>query len=197
MDTMYKYHFKIRKNETELEFSTDDVEEFDKRVLDWVNGICYAEQQVDSDTSSHRMDFIDIKNLVKVKDMSSDSDVEEKETFEEVLESSIKSPKVELEQSIYLDNDLYKLFNSKNPKDLKDYLIITAYYMVHYENILHFSLKQVNSRIVPLKKEAITHSIVDAAIKMALLEILPDLTGQSEITEYTLTQIGEDYYNNL
>lgn len=198
MNSMYKYHFKIRKNETELEFSTDDVDEFDKRVLNWVHGICISDKRIEgSETSTKRMDFIDINNLVKVNEISDEADNNQIENFEQILEESINNPKVDLEPSIYKDNDLYKLFNVKNPKDIKDYLIITAHYMMHNENLIHFTLKQINSRIVPIKKEAITHSIIDEVLQLNLLEIVPDLTGQSETTEYTINQTGEDYYNSL
>lgn len=195
---MYKYHFKIKKNETELEFSTDDIEEFDKKVLNWVNGICQPKTIEDNGSALQRMDFIDIKNLVKLNEMAPESTSKDEVRFDDILENSINNSNMETQNIDVSRSELYNLFESKNFKNSQDDLIVTAFYMMHHENIMQFSLKQINSRLIPLKKEPATHKTVEDAVNAGFLEVVPDLTGMGTITEYTLTQSGEDYYyNNL
>lgn len=44
--------------------------------------------------------------------------------------------------------------------------------------------------------ETLDHTILQQAIAMGIAELVPDLTGVSEISEYRLTEKGEDYFIN-
>ncbi len=196
---MHKYYFKIRKNNTEIEFSTDNLEDFDKKVIEWVDGICSEKQPENANSEPKRMDFIEIRDLVKINKIAKAKE-EPKEIpdvdFEQILEETIINPRIDLDKPNTDENELNNLFIEKQPKHDVDYLVITAFYMLHYENIMRFSIKQVNSRIVPLNHAPVTHNTIQESINHGLIEIVPDLTGLGDITEYALTQRGEEYYHN-
>ena len=146
------------------------------------------------------MDFIEIRDLVKINKLIKP---EEEETqnipdvdFEQILEETIINPKVDLESTQSNENALDTLFVGKKPKHDIDYLVITAFYMLHFEHIIRFTIKQINSRIVPLNHPPVTHNTIQESVNHGLIEIVPDLTGLGEITEYSLTQRGEEYYHN-
>ncbi len=44
--------------------------------------------------------------------------------------------------------------------------------------------------------EVIDHTTLQEAINQNFIEIVPDLTGTSEIGEYRLTVAGEDFFAN-
>lgn len=199
---MHKYYFKIKKNDTELEFSTDNLEDFDKKVLQWVENICQAEKnEIYSDDNIQkpkRMDFIEVRDLVKINEINKEEKQEndKKIDFEEILEKSINNPKIDLDVKKE-ETDFEKLIKSKNAKNSQDHLIVTAFYMLHIENILRFSIKQLNRRLVPINKEPVTHKTIQEAISNKFIELVPDFTGLGDTTEYSLTQKGEEYYNEL
>lgn len=192
---MHKYYFKIKKNDTELEFSTDNLEDFDKKVLEWAESICQPKENKDTSEIPQRMDFIEIRDLVKINEINKDEE-ETEVNFEEVLEESIKNPKIDLDIIQKEESELERIIKSKSPKNAQDYLIITGFYLLHIENMTRFSIKQINSRLIPLNKEPITHKIILEAINSGCIELIPDLTGLGDTTEYSLTQRGEEYYYN-
>ena len=58
------------------------------------------------------------------------------------------------------------------------------------------SSSSFNISTVPSVKNAVTTAsyVIEDAINQNLIKIVPDLTGTSEFTEYTLTQDGEGYF---
>lgn len=91
-----------------------------------------------------------------------------------------------------LDDLLYL----KKPQTKLDYLLITAYFLKENESIEKYSLKQLNSKVVPQIKEPIDHSIIHEAVAHDYFEVVPDYTGAADITEYRITEEGVDYVLN-
>lgn len=193
---MHNYYFKIRKNDTEIEFSTNNLEDFDKKVLAWTEKICSEQSDIDNPNKKKRMDFIEIRNLVKINDIGSAPEKPVVKEFEEVLETAVMNPKLELDKKLAAQNELFELIAGKNINTQFDYLIMAAFYMLHFENLQRFTIKQINSRLVPLKIEPITHKVIQGAVLEEYIEIVPDLTGLGDVMEYALTQKGEEYYYN-
>lgn len=195
---MHNYYFKIKKNDTELEFSTDDLTAFDAKVLDWVNEICTPEKGSLENNLPKRKDFIEIKKLVTLNSYTAVQHQEDKkddEDFDKILNNTVENPKLELEKVFPYENELLKIVNEKG-KDLLTILVIVAGYMTINENILRFSIKQINSRLVPYSKQPVSHAIIQEALDKKYIEIVPDLTGFGDVTEYSLTQEGEDFYHH-
>ncbi len=216
---MHKYYFRIVKGDSQLEFATDDLNDFDTKVHEWVEKICpkqivedhppetSEDKTIEASTTKapefnapQRMDFIEIRDLIKIKEITQENKEPEPEDFEQILEEAIENPKINLEDNannnLEEESGLAKSLFEKEPKSQIDILILTAFYMATAEKILHYSIKQLNSRLVPLGKEPITHKIIQDALDLGLIETIPDLTGLGDTTEYSLTQRGEDYCNN-
>lgn len=114
--------------------------------------------------------------------------------FESILEKTIENPVFEPDKT--KDQIFLNLINSKNTKDKFHYLVITAYYLSEFEKMERFSLKQINAKLMQNMSEVIDHTMLQDAINQNLLEIVPDLTGVSEVGEYRLTQLGEEFFAN-
>ncbi|MDD3238036.1 MAG: hypothetical protein PHV37_08080 [Candidatus Gastranaerophilales bacterium] len=200
---MHNYYFKIKKNDTELEFSTDSLADFDETVLNWVENICKPSKNVSDENSEDapkRMGFIDIKKLVTLKQIAKNIE-QETETvsppdFEAVLQESIEKPKIDLDNIAQEENELQNMINEKKPDSPLKVLILTVFFMIHLENFERFTIKQVNSRLVPIGEAPIAHSAFEDAINSDFISIVPDLTGLGDVTEYTLTQKGEEFFYN-
>lgn len=114
--------------------------------------------------------------------------------FEAVLEQSIENPTFEPAKT--QDKVFLNLVHSKNTTDKFHYLIITAYYLSEFEKLQRFSLKQINAKLMQNLSEAIDHSTLQSAINQNFVELVPDLTGVSDVAEYKLTLVGEEFFAN-
>lgn len=114
--------------------------------------------------------------------------------FDKVLAQSIENPS--FEPSKTQDKLFLNLVNSKHTKDKFHYLIITAYYLSEFEKLQRFSLKQINSKMMQNLSEVIDHSTLQEAINQGFIDIVPDLTGISDVAEYKLTLAGEEFFAN-
>lgn len=114
--------------------------------------------------------------------------------FEEVLEKTIENPTFEPDK--IQDQVFLNLIRSKNTTDKFHYLVITAYYLSEFEKMERFSLKQINAKLMHNLSEVIDHLTLQEAINQNFIELVPDLTGISEVGEYRLTPAGEDFFAN-
>lgn len=114
--------------------------------------------------------------------------------FEAVLEQTIENPTFEPEKN--KDQVFLNLINSKHTTDKFHYLMITAYYLSEFEKMERFALKQINTKLMQNLSEVIDHTMLQEAINQNLLELVPDLTGVSDVGEYKLTRLGEEFFAN-
>lgn len=212
---MHEYYFKIKKADIEFEFSTTDKITFEQQLSDWINGIVrgdYVEappnESVDesvgesADEQPQRSGFIDIKNLTSINDIAApsfDIEIEKVEApplvnFETTLEEAVQNPKTEVVEKTDAISDFEGYLTSHNPQNAVDNLIITAKYILGVENKERFTIKQINAKLVPSGFTPVDHSIIENAISQSLVKLIPDLTGTSDFTEYTLTDEGENYF---
>ncbi len=84
----------------------------------------------------------------------------------------------------------------KKPQTKLDYLLVTSYFLKESEKKEKYSLKQINSKIIPQIKEPIDHSVVHESIAHGYFEVIPDTEGTCDITEYSITEEGVDYLLN-
>lgn len=115
-------------------------------------------------------------------------------SFDAVLEKSIENPTFEPNKT--KDPVFLNFINSKHTNDKFHYLIITAYFLSEFDKLERFSLKQINSKLMQNLSEVIDHTTLQEAINQNFVELVPDLTGTSEIGEYRLTPAGEDFFVN-
>lgn len=138
-----------------------------------------------------------INNIQKADDVV----VSEKEeiatpavNFDEILEEKVENSSFEPQKTS--DKIFLNLINSKNTTDKFHYLMITAYYLSEFEKLERFSLKQINAKLMQNLSEVIDHSMLQEAINQKFIELVPDLTGTSEVGEYRLTREGEEFFAN-
>lgn len=214
---MHEYYFKIRKGDVEFEFSTSDKFTFEEKLSDWINGINNGinvappappvlpakEPHEKQEYKPQRKGFIDVKNLTSIKDIQApnlDFDVKDEafalsgDDFEKSLEEAVANPKIEVVEKVDTLSVFETYLNSYNHRNQTDNLIITAMYVLNIENQERFTVKQLNAKLVPLGLLPIDHSMIESAVEEKLIRIVPDLTGTSEVTEYTLTEDGEGYF---
>lgn len=91
---------------------------------------------------------------------------------------------------------LGELIAVKKPQSKLDYLLLTAYYLQTSESLFKYSLKQLNSKAMPFLGSLIDHAIIHNAVAQDFIEVVPDYNGTSEVTEYRLTLLGENYLIN-
>ena len=114
--------------------------------------------------------------------------------FESVLDQKLENSNFEPVKN--KDPIFLNLINSKATTDKFHYLIITAYYLSEFDKLERFSLKQINAKLMQNLSEVIDHSILQEAINQCFVELIPDLTGMSEVGEYRLTSLGEEFFAN-
>lgn len=93
-------------------------------------------------------------------------------------------------------NTLDDLVYLKKPQTKLDYLLLTSYFLQEHEDTEKYSLKQINSLVLPHAKGAIDHSVIHEAVAHEYFEVIPDYLGTAGITEYKITNEGVDYILN-
>lgn len=116
--------------------------------------------------------------------------------FEDVLEKSIENPTFEPAAG-NKDQIFLNLIRSKNTNDRFHALMITSYYLSEFEKRERFTLKQINSKLMQNLSMAIDHTTLQEAINQNFIELVPDLTGTSEVGEYRLTNLGEEFFARI
>lgn len=115
--------------------------------------------------------------------------------FESVLDKTIENPTFEPNKT--KDPVFLNLLQSKKTEDKFNFLIITSYYLSEFEKMERFSLKQINAKLMQSISTIIEHPTLQEAINQNLLEVVPDLTGASDVAEYRLTRAGEEFFANI
>lgn len=78
-----------------------------------------------------------------------------------------------------------------------DFLLLAAYYLTTFEQQTAFTLKQLNSSLVKSGKSPVNHGVLEVALQQGVLDMVPDLNGTAEISEYCLTEQGDLAANKL
>ncbi len=102
----------------------------------------------------------------------------------------------EKDPAVFKFKDLEDLIYLKKPQTKLDYLILTSYFLQEKEKKEKYSLKQINAKVIPQLKEAIDHSVIHESIAHGYFEVVPDYDGDSDLTEYKITEDGIDYLLN-
>jgi len=135
-----------------------------------------------------------LKTINTMQNPPEEQPVEKTVDFEKVLEESIENPTFEPNQT--KDEKFLDVIAAKRTADRFHYLIITAYYLLEYEKLERFSLKQINAKLMHNLSRVVDHTILREAINQELIEVVPDLTGSSDTAEYRLTEKGEDFFHH-
>lgn len=195
---MHDYYFKIKRKDIEFEFSTNDKQAYEDELYNWVRGFTPGntpEKVTHPEIEAKRSGFIDnIRNMVSINEIRTPDAKTAAESFDALLEETIAQPKTEVVEKAQNISGFADYVQSFNPADDMDYLMITGKYIMDIENKERFSIKQLNAKLVPLTGVPLDHAIINQAKEEDLIQIVPDLTGIGEVTEYSLTEKGEGYF---
>lgn len=209
---MSDFYLKIKKFNNEIEFSTDNEEIFDKKIKELLNDFyeIKAPEKVEENLETSALepqnndvnlsdlcDFIDIeKPSESVNEIQNNQPKEQLFVdFEQILNNAQQNETIQFREPENTNDEFLTFIISQNPQNELDYLIFSAQYFQKYLLQQSFTLKQINSKLVPTKNIAITHKTLKDAIEQGFLELIPDLTNTSVTKEYALTQRGEYDYN--
>ncbi len=92
---------------------------------------------------------------------------------------------------------LSELCDRSSAGSSEDYLLLSAYFLTRFESQEKFSLKKVNSILVKSGLTPVNHSVLETTLGRGYLSMVPDMTGTAEVSEYTLTEEGQDAANRL
>ncbi len=217
---MSKYTFTFKKGNITVDFSTSDKEVVERQFQIWVNDATeyakthpkqavlkqetVAPKQEESkpkqqESQADKEVLEKASNLLKTINSIQNPQPEIKEetpaaNFDEILEKTVENPTFEPVKS--KDQVFLNLINAKNTTDKFHYLMITAYYLSEFEKKEIFTLKQINAKLMQNLSEVIDHGMLQEAINQRFIELVPDLTGTSEVGEYRLTSEGEEFFAN-
>jgi chemotaxis protein histidine kinase CheA len=79
----------------------------------------------------------------------------------------------------------------------EDTLVIASYYLSFFEAEEKFTLKRINSLLVDSKMNPVNHSVLESSLSKKHLAMVPDMTGMADVTEYSLTNDGQEYAESL
>lgn len=178
---MYNYYFKIKKNELEFEFSTDNLEVFNEKSLYYLKKI--FEQKEENNKSIQDEENSNLKN--ELADAS----------FEKKLEEAMENPKTQVIEKKFEEDAFKTFYFEKKPKSNLKRFILCAFYLQTIENLKSFTLKQINGKIYPITKFPIDHPILEEAMANGYIK-LDENENINSLKHYILTQEGIDYYEN-
>ena len=200
---MSNFYLKIKKGGNEIEFSTDDENLFNAKVEELLRefksmpaGEIFENEQPPQNEEP-LCDFVDIEEPANSLNQLQNNEENQNNLtveFEQILENAQNTPTINFVEPENSNEEFNTFVTSQNPQNEMDYLIFSAMYFLKYLNKQNFTLKQINSKLVPTKNIAIAHRTINEAIEQGFLQEVPDLTETSVTKEYCLTQKGEFEY---
>ncbi len=180
---MYNYYFKVKKDNLEFEFSTDNLEVFNNKSEYYLKKI-FEKNKLDEDET----------NLPAQNDISQSSESKQI-TFEDKLNEAMENPKTQVIEKQFEEDAFKTFYFEKNPQSNIKRFILCAYYLNTIENLKSFTLKQINNKIYPLTNFPIDHPVLEEAMANGYIK-LDESENVNSLKHYILTQEGINYYEN-
>ena len=199
---MSNFYLKIKKGGNEIEFSTDDENLFNTKVEELLRefkSIPAGEFEGEHLPQNEEplCDFVNIEEPANSLNQLQNEETNQNNLpaeFEQILETVQNTPTINFVEPENSNEEFNSFITSQNPHNEMDYLIFSAMYFLKYLNKQNFTLKQINSKLVPVKNIAIAHKTINEAIEQGFIQEIPDLTETSVTKEFSLTQKGEFEY---
>lgn len=202
---MPDYTFTFKQKDISLEFFTTDVEFIQREMEKWINSI--SEKKSNKFINEKKDNNEQIIEPIKPKETVAKNEIpheknEIKEStiktdFSEIIQERIESSAVNsIKEKKENNSGIKEFIKNKKPELLVDYLICATYYLSEVAKLDRFSLKQINSEIVKLINKPVDHSIIQQAVNKDYIRVMPDFTGMADVTEYSMTESGEEYFIN-
>lgn len=116
-----------------------------------------------------------------------------------VIETLYEQSSVPAATPMNLDlvNSLADLCDQAQPGSSEDYLLLASYYLSQVESQACFSLKRINANLVKSGLTPVNHSALESVLSKGYLCMVPDLSGTAEVSEYSMTDEGLAFINQL
>lgn len=112
---------------------------------------------------------------------------EEEPNFDKILNTELNSQTTDV--PIDKDEKFIQYVEAKSALDKLDFLVVTAQYLAHNENMNTFNLKHINAKLMQNFTLIVDHSILQSAISKELITQVHQ--GNDDISsEYMLTEKG-------
>jgi len=189
----------------------DDAQEVSGKEDDVKETITYYEEtsEKEPDESDEETEVADtLRQSFDDEEVSKEKNTKVYDILQEKLSVLPEEERNKLNLGVTADSDKKKLPSElkfkglddllylKKPQTKLDYLLVAAYFLQENEDKEKYSLKHVNSKLVPQAQEPIDHSVIHEAIARSYFEVAPNATEASDITEYKITEEGVDYVLN-
>ena len=200
---MNDYYIKIQKRDAQIEFSTSDKMEFNQKLAELMQLAGALDKLPEAVTAAKNEQKTQIaqKSVENEIERVADEKVIQKEQnssqFETILQKNMKNPKEQVSPNFGIDKKFATIYKNKKISGAIRSLIFTAGYLILYENMKEFTLKDINRKLFPLIQKAISHTELNTAIAKGLIEVVPNYADPRALTQYSLTYEGEDFYNGL
>ena len=112
---------------------------------------------------------------------------EEEPNFDKILNTELNSQTADA--PIDKDENFIQYVESKSALDKLDFLVVTAQYLAHNENMNTFNLKHINAKLMQNFTLIVDHSILQSAISKELITQVHQASDEIS-SEYMLTEKG-------
>lgn len=189
-----------------LEFTTEDKNFVEEEFGKWVMAASEAEEKtkkaskalkeepaappVDEVEAEIRQikEFIKPANPIKTALKEQPVEVESKGEFDDVLSQKVSETKKSFK---------FEKIGKKPPINEIDIFMDCVYILCKKEEYERFTFKQINSLVQEKFHFEFDYEIIQKAIELNYIKIVPDYTGISDTIEYELDAKGEKYLKNV
>lgn len=200
---MNDYYIKIQKRDAQIEFSTSDKTEFNQKLAELMQLAGALDKLPELIVAAKNEQKTQI--VQKNGEKENENDINKKNIpkelnsfqFENILQKNMKNPKEQVSPNFGIDKKFATIYKNKKIAGAIRSLIFTAGYLILYENLKEFTLKDINRKLFPFIQKAISHTELNTAIAKGLIEVVPNYADLRALTQYSLTYEGEDFYNEL
>lgn len=196
---MPKYTIIVKKGEIFLEISTPSKDFIEKEFARWVLSAADMEKRYPSvsaeDTNRQepepyliKKDFIKPNNPVKNPEPKKTS--VKKNDFDRILTQKVSEmPELTKEEKL-------EKFRKKTSSPIDDFMMC-VYELCEKEKMERFSFSQINVVADEQFGTSFNYEVIQKAIDLNYIKIVPDYTGMANIVEYALDIKGERYFKDV
>ena len=198
---MPKYTIIVKKGDIFLELSTPNKAFIEKEFAKWVLSAADIEKKQNINQPSHeqaeehppepyliKKDFIKSNNPVKNSEQQKTPP--KKNDFESILSQKVSElPELTKEQKL-------EKFRKKSSSQVDDFMKC-VYDLCIEERMERFSFSQINVVAEEQFGSSFNYEVIQKAIDLNYIKIVPDYTGMANVVEYALDLKGERYFKDV
>ncbi len=198
---MPKYTIIVKKGDIFLELSTPNKAFIEKEFAKWVLSAADIEKKQNTNqppqeqTEEHTSEpYLIKKEFIKpnnpIKNMEQQKTPSQKNDFENILSQKVSElPELTKEQKL-------EKFRKKSSSPIDDFMKC-VYDLCIEERMERFSFSQINVVAEEQFGASFNYEVIQKAIDLNYIKIVPDYTGMANVVEYALDLKGERYFKDV